>query len=154
MQCTFISLEDIMISTFFIQKPLSQNKFFKFCLYFVFSELYLDDMQLLVWLYRLFISFRFTLIYAVSGLPASFFPYQQVSLGRFELFPCHSFRYYCQFWVQVSECAKPGLQPLPNTFYTNYYSLKHCSLQSVWTQKQNKSGCILGAFIDSVIWQT
>ena len=29
------------------------------------------------------------------------------------------------------------LQPLPNALYTKYYSLKHRSFRSVWTQKQN-----------------
>ena len=32
------------MSISFIQKPLSQNKVFQVCPYFVFSELFLDDM--------------------------------------------------------------------------------------------------------------
>ena len=45
------------------------------------------------------------------------------------------------------------LQPLPNALYANYFSLKyrsfwyHRSFRSVLTQNQNKSRCILGAFI-------
>ena len=39
------------------------------------------------------------------------------------------------------------LQPLSNGLYTSNNSLKHRSFRSVWTQKQNKSRCILGAFI-------
>ena len=38
-------------------------------------------------------------------------------------------------------------QPLPNGLYTNHSSLKDSGFPSVWTQKQNKSRCILGAFI-------
>ena len=39
------------------------------------------------------------------------------------------------------------LQPLPNGLYTDHNNLKDRSFRSVWTQKQNKSLCILGAFI-------
>ena len=39
------------------------------------------------------------------------------------------------------------LQPLPNGLYTDQNNLKDCSFRSVWTQKQNKLRCILGAFI-------
>ena len=39
------------------------------------------------------------------------------------------------------------LQPLPNGLYTNHNNLKDRSFWSVWTQKQNKWRCILGAFI-------
>ena len=66
------------------------------CPYFVFSGLFLDDMQLLCstspgCLYRLeFISF--TLRRAVSGLAVRFFFCRQVFLGRFECFPGLSFR--------------------------------------------------------------
>ena len=42
------------------------------------------------------------------------------------------------------------LQTLPNELRTNSYSLKHRSFWSVWTQKQSKSRCILGAFIVSL----
>ena len=38
------------------------------------------------------------------------------------------------------------------TLYTNYLSLKHHSFRWVWTQKQNKLSCILGAFIVTLIF--
>ena len=46
------------------------------------------------------------------------------------------------------------LQPLPNGLYTDHSSLNHRSFRSVWTRKQNKSRCILGAFIVPLRYRT
>ena len=123
------------------------------CPYFVFSGLFLDDMQLLCLtspgcLYRLeFISF--TLTQVVSSLPARFF-----------FLPTGLFR---KIWVlsspefQVASAVSSELkfldarnltclQPLSNGLYTNHNNLKCRSFWSVWTQKQSKLRYILGAF--------
>ena len=136
------------VNLFHPQAFLSEQSL-QVCPYFVFSGLFLDDMQLLCLtspgcLYRLeFISF--TLTQVVSSLPARFF-----------FLPTGLFR---KIWVlsspefQVASAVSSEfkfldarnltcLQPLSNGLYTN-----HCSFRSVWTQKQNKSCCILGAFI-------
>ena len=145
------------VNLFHPQAFLSEQSL-QVCPYFVFSGLFLDDMQLLCLtspgcLYRLeFISF--TLTQVVSSLPARFF-----------FLPTGLFR---KIWVlsspefQVASAVSSELkfldarnltclQPLSNGLYTNHSSLNDRSFRSVWTQKQNQSRCILGAFIVSLI---
>ena len=120
------------VNLFHPQAFLSEQSL-QVCPYFVFSGLFLDNMQLLCLtspgcLYRLeFISF--TLRQVVSGLPARLFFCRQVFLGRFECFPRQIFR---QLASAVSSELKfldarnlTCLQPLSNGLYTNHNSLKH-----------------------------
>ena len=122
------------------------------CPYFVFSGLFLDDMQLLCstspgCLYRLHLHRLFPLYQQGFFLPTGLFrkiwvlsspEFQVASAVSSELKFLDARNLTC-------------LQPLPNGLYTNQSSLNHRSFRSVWTQKQNKSRCILGAFIVPLI---
>ena len=110
------------------------------CSYFVFSGLFLDDMQLLCLtspgcLYRLeFISF--TLRQVVSGLPARLFSANRSFQEDLSAFLARVSRF--QVASAVSSELKildarnlTCLQPLSNGLYTNHNSLKDRSFRSV-----------------------
>ena len=62
-------------------------------------------------------------------------------LGKFERFPCQSFRWCWQFWFRVSERAKPDLFTFSvmRTLH-KLLSFKNSTFWSVW--KQNQNNCV------------
>ena len=133
----------------FHPKAFLSEQSLQVCQYFVFSRLFLDNMQLLClaspgYLYRLHLN-RLFLVYQEG-----FFFFWEVLLGRFESFTCQNFRWLVLVSSELKFLSTRNLtclQPLPNGLYTNHNSLKDRSFRSVWTQKQNKSRCILVVFI-------
>ena len=138
------------VNLFHPQAFLSEQSL-QVCRYFVFYGLFLDNMQLLCstspgCLYRLHLD-RFFLVYQQDFfVPAGLFRKIWVlSQPEFQLASVVSSE------LKFLEARNlTSLQPLSNGLYTNHNSLKHRSFRSVWTHKQNKSRCILGAFIVSL----
>ena len=96
---------------------------------------------------RLFILFRVTFRQVVFGLPERFFlstGLQEDLSAFFTSFSGSTVNFDPKLLrAQNLIC----LHSLSYTPYTTYYILKNSSFRLAWTQKQNKSRCILGAFI-------
>ena len=134
------------VNLFHPQAFLSEQSL-QVCSYFVFSGLFLDDMQLLCptspgCLYRLHLHRLFPLYQQGFFLPTGLFrkiwvlsspEFQVASAVSSELKFLDARNLNC-------------LQPLSNGLYTNHNSWKCRSFWSVWTQKQSKLRYILGAF--------
>ena len=138
------------VNLFHPQAFLSEQSL-QVCPYFVFSGMFLDDMQLLCstspgCLYRLHLDRLFLIYQQGFSLSAGLFKKIWVlSLPEFQVASTVSFEFKFLDTRNLT-C----LQPLPDGLYTNHHSFKRRIFRSVWTQKQNKSRCILGAFIVSL----
>ena len=135
------------VNLFHPQTFLSEQSL-QVCPYFVFSGLFLDEMQLLCsrspgCLYRLHLDMLFLVyqqgFFLSTGLSRKIWV---LSSAEFEVASAVSSELK---FVDAQNLT--CLLPLSNRLYTDHNSLKYRSFRSVWTQKQNKSRCILGAFI-------
>ena len=109
-------------------------------IYFVFSGLFLNDMQLLC-------STSPGCLYRSEFISFTGWFWSNVSTGLSRKIWVLASPEFQVAGAVSSELNLTCLQQLPNGPYTNHNSLRDRSFQSVWTQKQNKSRCILGAFI-------